>query len=492
MNTSMKPIAVGLASLGRGDDKMLVHMTPGEVHGLQKLALAHGGSLTINPHTGLPEAGFLSSILPTIAGAALMATPFGAAIGPWGIAGLTGGVSALTSGSLKKGLMAGLGAFGGAGLGKAVAELAPALQSMTPEAAALAAESIAPGAMDAGIGLEGVHKQFLTNPYTDYSNVMGSAIPESPWLPGREAATTPAYETVQPPISTTYPVGIQSTTPYSLSLNDLGGPEGIGRTPDPRSGFEKMAAGAKRLVEEPSVAFGQLKNNLGGWKGTAANVSAALAPMGLASLEDAQRRQADQMRMLGQQAVSQQPLGFERYRFSPGVYNPLTGQFEGRGSQYLGRSSTFAQGGTVPDLNQRYPQSDIAQARYATSSQSPMGSEVLSTYAPKTDPFTGRVQMASGGIAGLHEYKAGGRLLDGPGDGMSDSIPAVIKGPKPQRAALADGEFVVPADVVSHLGNGSTKAGAQRLYKMMDKVRVARVGTKRQGKQINPESFLPA
>lgn len=75
---------------------------------------------------------------------------------------------------------------------------------------------------------------------------------------------------------------------------------------------------------------------------------------------------------------------------------------------------------------------------------------------------------------------------------MSDDIPAVIKGPSPQRAALADGEFVVPADVVSHLGNGSTKAGAKRLYAMMDKVRMARVGTKKQGKQIKAERFLPA
>jgi hypothetical protein len=75
---------------------------------------------------------------------------------------------------------------------------------------------------------------------------------------------------------------------------------------------------------------------------------------------------------------------------------------------------------------------------------------------------------------------------------MSDDIPAVIKGPKPQRAALADGEFVVPADVVSHLGNGSTDAGAKRLYAMLDKVRHARTGNKKQGRQINAERFLPA
>jgi hypothetical protein len=75
---------------------------------------------------------------------------------------------------------------------------------------------------------------------------------------------------------------------------------------------------------------------------------------------------------------------------------------------------------------------------------------------------------------------------------MSDDIPAVIKGDKPQRAALADGEFVIPADVVSHLGNGSTEAGAKQLYKMMDKIRYARTGNPKQGKQITPEKFMPA
>jgi hypothetical protein len=74
---------------------------------------------------------------------------------------------------------------------------------------------------------------------------------------------------------------------------------------------------------------------------------------------------------------------------------------------------------------------------------------------------------------------------------MSDSIPAVIGGKKPQRAALAQGEFVIPADVVSHLGNGSTDAGSKRLYAMMDKVRHARTGNKKQGRQINPAKFMP-
>jgi len=98
---------------------------------------------------------------------------------------------------------------------------------------------------------------------------------------------------------------------------------------------------------------------------------------------------------------------------------------------------------------------------------------------------------AQGGMSSLGGYARGGmpRLLDGPGDGMSDNIPATINNRQPAR--LADGEFVVPADVVSHLGNGSTKAGSKRLHLMMDQVRKARTGNPKQGKRINPDKFMP-
>jgi len=97
---------------------------------------------------------------------------------------------------------------------------------------------------------------------------------------------------------------------------------------------------------------------------------------------------------------------------------------------------------------------------------------------------------AGGGqISHLGDYSDGGRLLKGPGDGMSDNIPAMIGHKQPAR--LADGEFVIPADVVSHLGNGSTDAGAKVLYKMMERVRKARTGNPQQGNQINSNKFMP-
>ncbi len=114
----------------------------------------------------------------------------------------------------------------------------------------------------------------------------------------------------------------------------------------------------------------------------------------------------------------------------------------------------------------------------------PSGREKIrysSSYAAGT-PY----KAAQGGLLSLHR---GGNFLSGRGDGMSDDIPAMIGTKQPAR--LADGEFVIPADVVSHIGNGSSKAGAEKLYAMMDKIRKERTGRKRQSPQINAAKYLP-
>lgn len=119
------------------------------------------------------------------------------------------------------------------------------------------------------------------------------------------------------------------------------------------------------------------------------------------------------------------------------------------------------------------------------------GTQLQDNADPLAFQSTGVERMAAGGISNLgaySDYARGGRMLKGPGDGMSDDIPATIANKQPAR--LANEEFVIPADVVSHLGNGSSEAGAKQLYKMMDRVRQARTGTKKQGKQIKPEKYL--
>jgi hypothetical protein len=178
---------------------------------------------------------------------------------------------------------------------------------------------------------------------------------------------------------------------------------------------------------------------------------------------------------------------------------------------YRSRYPTYAAGGGLMDAYQGggpvermsmmntamnpqgglYPQGMIDKTQYATPSQRPASMELLDTEPAyqKSNPLVTGAGMARGGIADLGGYSDGGRMLRGPGDGMSDSIPATIGGRQPAR--LADGEFVVPADVVSHLGNGSTDAGAKKLYAMMDRVRQARTGKKKQAPAVKTDKFIP-
>lgn len=126
--------------------------------------------------------------------------------------------------------------------------------------------------------------------------------------------------------------------------------------------------------------------------------------------------------------------------------------------------------------------------------------------APAVMPRNNKVEMptpefpegislahAQGGIMGLARggkpTHPRGTYLRGNTDGMADKIPGTIDGVQPAR--LAHGEFVIPADVVSHLGNGNSDAGAKQLYKMMDRIRMARTGSEKQGKEINPSKFMP-
>ena len=141
-----------------------------------------------------------------------------------------------------------------------------------------------------------------------------------------------------------------------------------------------------------------------------------------------------------------------------------------------------------------YPQGMIDKTYYATPSQRPASMEVVrSDYDTPVNPITGiGPQFAKGGISDLGGYSDGGRLLRGPGDGVSDDIPAQIGARQPAR--LADGEFVVPARIVSEIGNGSTDAGARKLYAMMDRVQKARrksMGKGRHAVDSKAEKLLP-
>jgi hypothetical protein len=139
-------------------------------------------------------------------------------------------------------------------------------------------------------------------------------------------------------------------------------------------------------------------------------------------------------------------------------------------------------------LNRRQnptPYTGMGEARYFNDTY-----DVPEPYKAATG---GVVAFNQGGLGTLGGYSDGGRLLRGPGDGVSDNIPAIIGGRQPAR--LADGEFVIPARIVSEIGNGSTRAGARKLYAMMDRVQKARrktVGKNKVATNTNAERLLPA
>jgi hypothetical protein len=426
-------------------------MTKGEIKGLQGLALAHGGSLSINPDTGLVEASFLKNLLPMIAGAGLMLIP---GVGPLAAAGMVGGFETVRTGDIGKGLMAGLGAYGGAGLAQGLSTAgASAAEAAIPEATKAAAAESA-GTMG---------NQFAYN-------AAGEMVPAN-YAPSVTGAAQGTAQVAAPGTS----------APSYLS---------------------KMGSGIRQLGTEAGRSA--VYNALPGYTLPAAGVS----------LANAMTPEAPSM--------PGQPEEEERYKNAPYRYN-LSPNFSGyvprqpkpyyrpTGLGYaaggladdepMGDDASYASGGKLQmktmglgDGIYRDTDDDTASlGAYDAAIKRMEKQHAAANLKPKEMPKSGIArlgQMKAMASGGLGSYSDGGRMLKGPGDGMSDSIPATIGRKQPAR--LADGEFVVPADVVSHLGNGSTDAGAKKLYSMMDKVRSARTGKKKQAPAVKADKYMPA
>jgi hypothetical protein len=175
---------------------------------------------------------------------------------------------------------------------------------------------------------------------------------------------------------------------------------------------------------------------------------------------------------------------FDAGRTEEGYVDPVTGQ-----RRYFNPTYTryAAAGGPVEEMSA----ANVYDMQNARGGVSDMGIDNSTGMQVMADG--GLAALAGGGISNLGDYSDGGRLLKGPGDGVSDSIPAMIGRRRPAR--LADGEFVVPARIVSELGNGSTEAGARKLYAMMDRVQRARGKTTGKGKvakNSRADKHLPA
>jgi len=517
--------ALGIASLGRHGDDMLVHMSRSEVKGLQALAQQHGTSLTINPHTGMPEAfklgRILGAIAPIAAGWMLGPGGFGMFSSPL-MAGLAVGAgTGLLTGNLGQGLMAGLGAYGGFGLGDTFAKMGianagtvgsgvsaqtinPALISSATKAPIVGAEFMSPFtpngiAGGTGLGIGTVNSAGLAaNSVGQVENaIMSNQIANS----GLTGGLNPAFNAAN------------NINPANVVSNTA-----------PTSGFGKSAQGVKNLFSWGSdgtkSGWQQFKEAAGTPGKPAGDIAAAgklagpafAIAQGAGAFDEPTYTNLQGTRMKRVPSGTYDAQGNPEYKYVPAEsYQPtetLNTERPYENYGYItpppalklvsggGEIKSYAVGGMVQPTIQSGGVRDL----YGSSdnqTQAPLSSDGyglgrLSNLASAQEMQQAKTLGYAEG--GLTAFAMGGKpkggYLDGPGDGMSDSIPATIEGKQPAR--LADGEFVVPADVVSHLGNGSTKAGSKRLYAMLDKVRRARTGHVKQGRQINPNKYLPA
>lgn len=432
---------------GRKGDSMLIHMSPEEVRGLQAIAMQHGGSLTINPRTGLVEANFLRSILPMVAGAALAATGVGAPLA----ALMVGGGTALFTGSLQQGLMAGLGAFGGAGIGSALSAAGAATTAgqtitpqlagataVTPQVATAAASPYALGTGASGIGLKGAAASGLTTAAAPVSTVAGAITPAAaPITFGNMASGVKALGT---------------EAGRSAFMTAAGGPMGLATKVGP------AVAGSMFSAEEPDA---------GGKK-----PQEYIRPYSF----DFDRADAD-----------------PEFKYSTGAPGESTAEKRYFTPEFKGLGVFKA--GTEPGPSFYGKPTAEQLALYSKPKDSPLGLKAgglagLGRGGLRDGAFIVPADVVAHLGNGSNDAGQkilarglGSRPIKGKGDGMSDSIPTSIEGKQPAR--VADGEAYIPPEVVK-------KVGSKRLYAMMDKIRQARTGTKKQAPEVNPRQFMPA
>jgi hypothetical protein len=457
---SLHQLAKQVQSKGRGNDKMLMHVTPREVSGLQAIAKANGGSLSINPNTGLVEAGFLEDIIPSLlpmaAGAALTIGS-GGALSPLAASMIVGGGYGLATGSVEQGLMAGLGAYGGAGLAGNLGTAGASSVATEAQTAAQAAEAVNAGVVPQAPPVPGVTPPPQATPIPGADSVSTAFnLPSAPQAtPFPSATVSPNAGVYTGDLASFSPAQQQSIIAQRNAVMSTPGIENIMSQPTGGISSGQMLNNVRQGAANTFMPGGEFSmsgtgefigNNYG-------NIGMAAAPTLAASLEPEPFAQPGDNYEEGPYKLKRLSANFQGY--TPTRPNPY----------YRPTGLGYAMGGTV-DPMQRMPNGGLAALQSARDGY-------------------GSQQTMDGNIPQM----AAGRYLKGDGDGMSDDILATINGKQPAR--LADGEFVVPADVVSHLGNGSSDAGAKKLYAMMDKVRHARTGKKKQAPAVKTDKYLP-
>jgi hypothetical protein len=551
-----------LSSKGRGEDSQLIHMMPSEIDALQQLAQQHGGSLTINPQTGLPEAGWLGDILKVAAPIALSFVPgvgplaagIGEAFGATGALAsgigmglLTGGATALATGSLKQGLGAGVmgGIMGGLTAPSTAAAQTANMATASGAEAATKAAALQAGNTAVNTGLNQVGTSMMTNPsilnaatapvaqtvsnpLTGVSNWWGG-------LSGKEKlgyglagtaglgilgdAMTPKQKQVEVDKGSvrpyTYASSTASPSPYPTGpMYDAAGNPILNKSEQRYFNQGFTALPAYKAADGGLMAAGGLGNMYpqsqqyandyalststpignevldSGYEQntnpyTGEPIGYALGGRASSTAEpetnnkytyDPATQQYAQVKPIEPVATDRQTLGQLFYNNPSAMFNIGANRGMQNNNQNMGNVGMNGFGGIMGNMLRKVKEQQSTAQNF--------------TYDPVTQQYK---QMANGGMTDLGDYSDGGRLLKGPGDGVSDSIPASIGDKQPAR--LADGEFVIPARIVSELGNGSTDAGAKRLYAMMDKIQAGRKKTVGKGKvavDSKAEKYLPA
>ena len=459
---SLHHIAKNLENRGRGKDSVLVHMTPREVGGLQALAKAHGGSLTRNPETGLYEAGFLEQVLPIVAMAAatyftagaaapmlmsagMGATSAGILAGAGAGALISGGSAAIQGGDVGKAALTGavVGGIGG-GIG------APGDVPVDPNAALSASTEVGTSAINIDPSGGGA-----IDPLTGTTNApAGGTGPGSGNVPqGQMPQLGPNAQVPQPGIDS-----LPSSAPNQPQLTA----DQIKNLKSPQTDLLDRLAADKGVLPEGDYRLPTSNPNAPAAPATAGKTANQLAGDKILQ-EQAAAVKAAQADPSSSWWSKQTPM--EKAAYTTAGAGILAGM---NPNQTMPTEDTSDDGDYLKRISPNFRAQEPVQPNPYYKARYP-------TYAAE-----GGIMMGAGGIADLGSYSDGGRLLKGPGDGVSDNIPATIGGHQPAR--LADGEFVVPARIVSELGNGSTDAGAKRLYAMMERVQAKRKKSMGKGK----------
>jgi hypothetical protein len=402
---------------------------------------------------------------------------------------MTGGGYGLATGSLKKGLMAGLGAYGGAGL---MGGLSAAGTAAAGEGLAGAVNPLAGAAAETGLtatgGVMGTNPM-LAQPMTfgaETSGVqVGAPIIDAPNLSQTGANLFGRPEAYYGPSSGAEAMTIGNSAVSPINAANIAPtvtppPAAVAAPATPMSQTDFLSGMDRAALENKAVAgfnptntdaYTNAKRGLSGLMDNQASRDAFMTKMegGTGLLKTGLMAAAPML--MGEQ--DQKPYaggGPNPYEY---IYDPNTQRYT-RGA---------------PGSRQR----DILAPTTPMMAMGGPVDEMSNRNQMETMMANGGQMYAAGGISHLGDYSDGGRLLKGPGDGVSDSIPATIANKRPAR--LADGEFVVPARIVSELGNGSTEAGARKLYAMMARVQKARgktTGKNRVAVNSRTEKLLPA